>query len=389
MGKNDFLTPKAIANRIKAKGLQKLRWYCQMCQKQCRDENGFKCHCMSESHQRQMLIFGENPHRVVEGYSEEFETSFLEHMKRSHRFSRIAATVVYNEYINDRHHVHMNSTEWATLTEFVKHLGRTGKCKVEETPKGWFITYIDRDSETLFKEREKMKRVKADLAEEEKQEREIKKQIERVHQSMPNADGDGQANEEVNRELKVESGVKIGFALGALKKEKGESSKLVFEEVEEERKSKKAKTGTGSGGGSGSLALEELMREEERKKERVNRKNYWVCEGIIVKVMSKALADKGYYKQKGVVKKVIDKYVGEIEMLESKHVLRVDQQELETVIPQIGCLVKIVNGAYRGSNARLLAVDTDKFCAKVQIEKGVYDGRVLKAVEYEDICKLA
>lgn len=38
MGKSDFLSPKAIANRIKSKGLQKLRWYCQMCQKQCRDE---------------------------------------------------------------------------------------------------------------------------------------------------------------------------------------------------------------------------------------------------------------------------------------------------------------------------------------------------------------
>jgi len=36
--KGGFMTPKAIANRIKAKGLQKLRWYCQMCQKQCRDE---------------------------------------------------------------------------------------------------------------------------------------------------------------------------------------------------------------------------------------------------------------------------------------------------------------------------------------------------------------
>ncbi|PRQ49713.1 hypothetical protein RchiOBHm_Chr2g0124981 [Rosa chinensis] len=180
-----------------------------------------------------------------------------------------------------------------------------------------------------------MKRVKADLAEEEKQEREIKKQIERVHQSMPNADNVG------SWELKVESGVKIGFALGGLKKEKGEKgerSKLVFEEVEDERKR--------------GLALEELMREEERKKEMVNRKDYWVCEGIIVKVMSKALAEKGYYKQKGVVKKVIDKYVGEIEMLESKHVLRVDQPELETVIPQIGCLVKMENGAYRGSNVR-------------------------------------
>ena len=46
-----------IANRIKAKGLQKLRWYCQMCGKQSRDENGFKCHLSSDSHQRQMMVF--------------------------------------------------------------------------------------------------------------------------------------------------------------------------------------------------------------------------------------------------------------------------------------------------------------------------------------------
>ena len=136
-------------------------------------------------------------------------------------------------------------------------------------------------------------------------------------------------------------------------------------------------------------ALDELMKEEEEAKEKSNRKDYWLCPGIVVKVMSKSLAQKGYYKQKGVVKKVIDKYVGEIEMLESKHVLRVDQDELETVIPQIGGLVRIVNGAYRGSNARLLSVDTEKFCAKVQVEKGLYDGKVLRAVEYEDICKIS
>ena len=70
MGKDGFLTPKAIANKIKAKGLQKLRWYCQMCQKQCRDENGFKCHLKSESHLRQMSIFGENANKFVEGYSQ-------------------------------------------------------------------------------------------------------------------------------------------------------------------------------------------------------------------------------------------------------------------------------------------------------------------------------
>jgi DNA/RNA-binding protein KIN17 len=387
MGKNDFLTPKAIANRIKAKGLQKLRWYCQMCQKQCRDENGFKCHCMSESHQRQMQLFGQNPMRVVEGYSEEFESTFLEHMKRSHRFSRVAATVVYNEYINDRHHVHMNSTEWATLTEFIKHLGRTGKCKVEETPKGWFITYIDRDSETLFKERMKNKRIKADLVEEEKQEREIQKQIERAAELFVPLATESQAASEPEKELKSEADVKVGFVLGSTAKPKpkelGESSKLVFDEAENDKNEKRnqsAKTKS---------VLGELMWEEEMKKERINRKDYWLSEGVVVKVMSKALAEKGYYKQKGVVRKVIDKYIGEIEMLETKHVLRVDQAELETVIPQIGGLVRIVNGAYRGATAKLLGVDTDKFCAKVQIEKGAYVGRVLKAVEYEDICKVA
>ncbi|XP_057476016.1 KIN17-like protein [Actinidia eriantha] len=395
MGKNEFLTPKAIANRIKAKGLQKLRWYCQMCQKQCRDENGFKCHCMSEGHQRQMEVFGQNPNRIVEGYSEEFETTFLDHMKRSHRFSRVAATVLYNEYIADRHHVHMNSTQWATLTEFVKYLGRTGKCKVDETPKGWFMTYIDNDSETLFKEKMKNKRVRADMVDEEKREREIRRQIERAEQLMPVADGAGQPMESEPKLLeKSENGEKIKLSLASSAKpsvkERVGSSKLVFEEPEIDTKSEKIKENgkLGKSGSGGRSALDDLMREQEKAKERINRKDYWLCEGIIVKVMSKALAEKGYYKQKGVVRKVIDKYVGEIEMLESKHVLRVDQDELETVIPQIGGLVRITNGAYRGSNARLLAVDTDKFCAKVQIEKGIYDGRVLQAVEYEDICKI-
>ncbi|XP_010692202.1 KIN17-like protein [Beta vulgaris subsp. vulgaris] len=396
MGKNEFLTPKAIANRIKAKGLQKLRWYCQMCQKQCRDENGFKCHCMSESHQRQMQIFGENSDRIVDGFSEEFESQFLDHMKRSHRFSRIAATVVYNEYIADRHHVHMNSTKWLSLTEFVKYLGRIGKCKVDETPKGWFITYIDRDSETLFKDKMKNKRLRADMVEDEKKEREIMRQIERAEQLLPVVEN-GQVSEVEKTEDKEMVGGKVAFALGGgssrvgslgIGKEKGEGLKDVFEDVVEgEKEKKRAKHGDSSA--VGKSALEELIKEDEKAKERLNRKDYWLCEGVIVKVMSKKLADKGYYKKKGTVKKVIDKYVGEIEMLDTKHVLRVDQAELETVIPQIGGLVRIVNGAYRGSKARLLSIDTDKFCAKVQIEKGLYEGRVLQAVDYEDICKIA
>uniref|UniRef100_A0A8C9FHS3 Kin17 DNA and RNA binding protein n=1 Tax=Pavo cristatus TaxID=9049 RepID=A0A8C9FHS3_PAVCR len=126
MGKSDFLSPKAIANRIKSKGLQKLRWYCQMCQKQCRDENGFKCHCMSESHQRQLLLASENPQQFLNYFSEEFRNDFLELLRRRFGTKRVHNNIVYNEYISHREHIHMNATQWETLTDFTKWLGREG-----------------------------------------------------------------------------------------------------------------------------------------------------------------------------------------------------------------------------------------------------------------------
>uniref|UniRef100_H3D522 Kin17 DNA and RNA binding protein n=1 Tax=Tetraodon nigroviridis TaxID=99883 RepID=H3D522_TETNG len=154
MGKADFLSPKAISNRIKSKGLQKLRWYCQMCQKQCRDENGFKCHCMSESHQRQLLLASENPNRFMDHFSQEFKKDFLELLRRRFGTKRVHNNIIYNEYISDRQHIHMNATRWETLTDFTKWLGREGLCKVDETPKGWYIQYIDRDPETIRRQEE-------------------------------------------------------------------------------------------------------------------------------------------------------------------------------------------------------------------------------------------
>ena len=120
MGKgNDVGGLKAIAKGIKAKGLQKLRWYCQACEKQCRDENGFQNHCESASHLRAMANLRSNPGGAIQQYSEEFLRSFLAHLRHAHRHTRLLANHAYNEFIGDRHHVHMNSTRWTTLSEFV------------------------------------------------------------------------------------------------------------------------------------------------------------------------------------------------------------------------------------------------------------------------------
>jgi hypothetical protein len=64
---------------------------------------------------------------------------------------RVFANQVYQEYIQDKHHLHMNSTRWVTLTEFVKHLGRTGVARVDENEKGSFLAWIDNSPKALAK----------------------------------------------------------------------------------------------------------------------------------------------------------------------------------------------------------------------------------------------
>lgn len=182
MPKHEAMTPKAIANRIKSKGLQKLRWYCQMCNKQCRDQNGFKCHLTSESHQRQLLLFGENPNRFLGEYSGEFEKGFMDIVRRQYGTKRIQVNQVYQQYIKDKNHIHMNATCWYTLTGFVNYLGRKGICKVDQTEKGWFIQYIDQEEEKR-KERN-AKKQKMDKDDEERIQEFIQKQAEKAREGL-------------------------------------------------------------------------------------------------------------------------------------------------------------------------------------------------------------
>lgn len=145
MGKAEVGSVKWLSNRMKSRGLQRLRWYCQMCEKQCRDENGFKCHMLSESHVRQMKVFSEAPTKFMDDFSRDFEESFMRLMRTRYSRQRVLANTVYSDVISDRGHVHMNATVWVTLTEFVKYLVKTGKCEAEETPRGPIVRYVDKD----------------------------------------------------------------------------------------------------------------------------------------------------------------------------------------------------------------------------------------------------
>lgn len=379
-------TPKYLANKMKAKGLQKLRWYCQMCQKQCRDENGFKCHTMSESHQRQLLLFADNSKRIIDDFSFEFAKEYLQILRRQFGTKRVNANRVYQEYISDKNHLHMNATRWVTLTGFVKWLGRTGKCIVDETEKGWFITYVDRDPDTIAREEKKLKKQKMDKDDEERMLDFVEKQVQLAKEKGNSIEEPVytdlvRENEEeplkLDLKLKPPSKPDVSTQIFKQMKRQADDTQSIISSIKRFKTENRKKT-----------ALDEIKELEESKKEKSNRKDYWITEGIVVKIMTKSLGDE-FYKQKGVIREVKDKYIAIVKLVESGKKVKMDQEHLETVIPALGKLVKVVNGGYRGQTATLIAVDEKNFCAEITIASGLLMGRTVKGVEYEDICKLS
>jgi hypothetical protein len=296
MGKDDFLTPKAIANRIKAKGLQKLRWYCQMCEKQCRDENGFKCHCSSESHQRQMILFADSPDKFINSYSTDFKKDFLNLLSRRFGTRRVGANTVYQEYISDRNHLHMNATIWNTLTDFVKYLGKEGICEVEETEKGWFIKWIDRRPETLARQEAFLKRERSERDEEEREQRQIQEQIERAKsqhnytETVATELKRTNSEEKIKLDLSIKQTTKPGFKLGTGIKPTGGLKGLVKKNILKEAAKKisaEKKTSTGAGNSTSTTStnntskapkydsyLDYLMKEDILGKKNKNNKKF-------------------------------------------------------------------------------------------------------------------
>uniref|UniRef100_A0A1I8NZB3 DNA/RNA-binding protein Kin17 WH-like domain-containing protein n=1 Tax=Stomoxys calcitrans TaxID=35570 RepID=A0A1I8NZB3_STOCA len=407
MGRAEVGTPKYLANKMKAKGLQKLRWYCQMCEKQCRDENGFKCHTTSESHQRQLLLFADSPGKFLHSFSKEFSDGYMELLRRRFGTKRTNANKIYQEYIADKNHIHMNATRWLTLSDYVKWLGRTGQVIADETEKGWFVTYIDRSPEAMERQAKADRKEKMEKDDEERMMEFIEKQIEKT-KSKDGSHNDEEKYTELKRDeeqplkldIRLEKKFQPETILGTsalakkrLKQEKrnDENSGSEYEEDDEgfkKPKSIKLETQSRSKASTSSTsALDDIIKMEEQKKERANRKDYWLHEGIVVKFVSKSLGEK-FYKQKAVVQEVIDKYRAKVKFLDTGEKVKVDQAHLETVIPAIDKHILVVNGAYRGSEAILKKLDEKNYCVTIEIARGPLKGRIVEKVQYEDISKL-
>lgn len=263
---------------------------------------------------------------------------------------------------------------------------------------GWYITYIDRDPETLAAQERKAKKEKMDKDDEERLMDFIGKQIERTKQNKKETkeeEGETSKTPLIRPEndtplvldIKLKPKSKLLPVL-EIKQEKiksedyqskSVSSKSISEKDEKDEKKKLKRFNDGDE----TESVKKLKSEDESPAT-----EGWLREGLMVKVTTKSLGDK-YYKAKGIIQSVgTDNFVGKVKLKTPEevngHVIRLDQEYLETVIPAIGKEVLILWGKHKGMRAIVKKLHVEHYSIDVELEK---DKKIVKKLPYEQVCK--
>jgi DNA/RNA-binding protein KIN17 len=288
---------------------------------------------------------------------------------------------------------------------------------VEETERGWYVTYIERDASILAREEAQQRRVAAEKASEQKLAKQM--EIQRVEAAKALDRAGGTLSTEASK-LDRDANVAVSLSLNASKKKAAVGAaaavKPVFSLGDEEEDDEEEEDGgkieskplppkqlTDSAPKKRPISSEELLAGTKTKKKQKSssnsntdekRKENWICPDILVRIISKKLAGGKYFKRKGVIERVLDdKFTAEIEVLDSGpderdggDILRLDQDDLETVVPKEGKKVRIVNGPGRGKRAKVVELNKKNYLATLKL---LDDGTVLERVDYGDFSKAA
>lgn len=278
---------------------------------------------------------------------------------------------------------------------------------------GWFITYIDRDPEALAAEEKKAKKQKMDKDDEERMMDFIVKQVEKGQNENQVASEDTATplirSEDdgplvIDMKLKPKPSTLMGPPLRPLKKvdcskkiikeEPLDSDELLILEKDDSRirdpsESRNSHHNSRGDDDSSSKKGKRERRDSNEHEDESSKSEGWLRENLVVKIMTKSLGEK-YYKAKGVVKHPVleSGFVGKIKIMSPKevegHVIKIDQEHLETVIPAIGKDVVIVQGKYKGCKATLEKVRIEEYSVDVELLK---EKKYVKRLPYEHICK--
>ena len=376
-----------------------------MCKKQCKDGNGFKCHCNTEHHKQLMKLLAENPQYYINKYSEEFEASFLSLLRSKYLNTSVDASKVYSQFAYDKYNVKLNSTKWTTLTSFLQYLADTGKCQLNKIEKGWTLLCVDNEKEFTRgrEERDKEAVRRKEIRREEKRLQKLMKRADKlIEDQTPEVNPTPlvrKDNEAITIEINAEENDnndnqpiedKKTIKKTELNEKEKEFEKFIKQKEKEDSSSKGKKRQNEKEYWERELA--EFIEEKKKKEEKEENKKPeeepgeipWIIEGIVVKVIDQNVGRGKYYNKKAAIKKVHGEYIAEIKMVDSGDIMKIDQANLETVVPSIGGQVLLLIGKYRGKKGIMRGLHIDEYKGSIEVSKD----KVLK-IPYEGFSKVA
>lgn len=188
------------------------------------------------------MVIGEDPRKAINEYSRQFQHDFVQLLRTGHGEKKVNVNHFYQEYIANKTHIHMNATRWASLTEFAKHLGREGICRVEVDEKnverggasGLMISWIDNSPEALRRQDALKRKERQDRGDEEREQRLIEEQIRRAKKDGLGVDVEEEEEDEdpneQNQGIRRRDGEKIVLNFGTKKDEKPPTPPLTDKE---------------------------------------------------------------------------------------------------------------------------------------------------------------
>jgi DNA/RNA-binding protein KIN17 len=349
--------------------LFKQKYFCQICDRQCRDKDGFICHMNSNTHKLNMERVAQNPEEYINNYSFQFEKDFLDVLKRLSHSSYISANRVYQEYITDKTATHMNATRWSTLTDFIKNLQQRGKIEIKEQKdlKDILIKLVDIDPDKRLLNERKINHRKT---EEIKLQKEFKK--------IRNLPVEESEKSQINLE-KILSSTDESKILGKIEFSfKSDSKKNVIKKTDFLQK-KRNKTYDSE------IDSDYGKKKDERKEISISSINSekifidvinhpWISKNLMVKINDPKIPSLN--NKIGIIKRVIDDFLAEVEIIqelketqetnetthkENPTLIRIDQAYLLPTIlspsSNISSQVKILFGENKNEICQLVSVD--------------------------------
>lgn len=289
----------------------KEKFFCQICNRQCQDKDGFNCHLKSKTHQKNIERVAKNPEKYIDNYSNDFKRDYLDFLKREHKNEWVSANVIYDKYIKEKDNVPLNATKWESLIKFLQHIAEEKLINLQPREDDILIKYIDK----TFTQKKESKIDKTDK---------MLKTFEKIERISDNINLIKEKKNIKEADVSQFSGFEISFGNNAEKSNTSTSHSL-FNNTDTPLLSQKRKN------------IEIMEKSNSNYKKDEAEETLWISTGL------KVIINKKYKYSKGIIQ-TIKGNVAEVKIPDSKDTIKIPQSFLAPKPPSIGSLSKIISG---------------------------------------------